>query len=120
MSSTKYFHYKDKFKLESGNYLSGFQLAYNTFGKINDKGNNVIWVVHAFSANSDPTDWWPGVVGINTVLDPDKYFIVCANSLGSHYGSTGPLSENPETGQPYFHDFPILTNRDIIQSFNLW
>lgn len=119
MSSTKYFHYKDKFKLESGNYLPGFQLAYNTFGEINDKGDNVIWVVHAFSANSDPTEWWPGVVGEGTVLDPEKYFIVCANSLGSHYGSTGPLSVNPETGQPYFHDFPILTNRDIIQSFIL-
>jgi homoserine O-acetyltransferase len=119
MSETKYFEYNQKFMLESGDYLPGFQLAYNTFGKINAKGDNVIWVIHAFSANSNPTEWWPGVVGKDTVIDPAKYFIVCANSLGSHYGSTGPLSVNPETGSFFFHDFPQLTNRDIVRSFNL-
>lgn len=119
MSSIQYFNYKERFNLESGDCLPGFQLAYNTFGELNEDGDNVIWVVHAFSANSNPSEWWPGVAGQHSVLDPEKYFIICANSLGSHYGSTSPLSTNPETGVPYYHDFPVLTNRDIIQSFIL-
>jgi homoserine O-acetyltransferase len=119
MSDIQYFEHDKKFKLESGGYLPGFRLAFQTFGELNKEQNNVIWVIHAFSANSDPTGWWPGVAGIGTVLDPRKYFIVCANSLGSHYGSTGPLSINAETNTPYYHDFPLLTNRDVVKSFIL-
>lgn len=119
MSSVKYFNYNNKFLLESGDFLPGFQMAYQTFGKLNQEKNNVIWIVHALTGNSNPSQWWPGVAGNDQVINPGEYFIICANCLGSHYGSTNPLSTNPETRIPYYHSFPQLTNRDIVQSFDL-
>ncbi len=69
---------------------------------------------HALTANSDVFDWWAGLFGPEAPFNPDDYYIVCANILGSCYGTTGPLSENPETGEPYFHDFPLVTVRDMV------
>ena len=117
MSEIKYFNYDNAFQLESGESLSGFKLAYQTFGKLNADKSNVIWILHALTANSDPTEWWPGVVGANKTLNPKDHFIICASCLGSHYGSTNPLDINPSTGQKYYHTFPLITNRDIIKSF---
>ncbi len=102
--------------LESGSTLQQVEVAYHTFGKINDDQSNVVWICHAFSANSNPTEWWPGMVGENLFLDPNKYFIVCANMLGSCYGTTGPLSINPTTGKKYYKDFPIVTVRDMVKT----
>lgn len=119
MSNIKYFNFNDDFQLESGKSLSGFQLAYQTFGKLNKEGSNVIWIVHALTANSDPIEWWPGVVGNGCAIDPDKHFIICANSLGSHYGSTNPLDIDLRSGTPYYHDFPLITNRDVANTFIL-
>lgn len=118
MSTIQYFCYTDKFILESGEYLPGFRIAYQTLGEPNPEQNNTIWIIHAFSANSNPLDWWPGVVGENCAIDPKKHFIICANCPGSHYGSTSPLSINPETGEPFFHDFPALTHRDVVGMFD--
>ena len=118
MSKTRYFKYDQSFQLESGESLSGFKLAYQTFGKLNADKSNVVWIIHALTANSDPTEWWPGVVGKNEVINPTDHFIVCANCLGSHYGSTSPLDVNPATGQKYYHSFPSITNRDVVKSFN--
>jgi len=117
MSRVKYFKFDHSFELESGESLPGFKLAYQTFGTLNSDKSNVIWVIHALTANSDPTEWWPGVVGDDKVINPEEHFIVCANALGSHYGSTNPLHINPVTGEKYYHNFPSLTNRDIIKSF---
>lgn len=117
MSEIKRFKYKSEFELESGEILPGFELAYQTFGKINADGSNVIWIIHALTANSDPTEWWPGIVGEGKVINPKKHFIICANALGSHYGSTNPLHVNPLTGRKYHHSFPALTNRDIVHAF---
>ena len=86
---------------------------------LNSQKDNIIWVCHALTANADVADWWPGMVGSGALFDTDRYFIICANMLGSCYGSTNALSLNPRTQAPYFHDFPLLTNRDIVRAFDL-
>jgi len=115
----KYFHYPHPFQLESGEVLSEFVLAYHTFGRLNEAKDNVVWVVHALTGSSNPMEWWPGIVGPGCVIDTDKHFIICANCLGSPYGSTCALSLDSGTGEPYFHSFPFITNRDIAHSFEL-
>ena len=102
-----------EFKLESGETLPELELVYHTYGTINSERNNVIWICHALTANSDAADWWDGLVGEGKLYDPSKYFIVCANVLGSHYGSTNPLSVNPKTGHKYYRSFPNITVRDM-------
>ena len=111
--------YPHPFQLDSGASLPGFTLAYHTFGTLNDAKDNVVWVVHALTGSSNPMEWWPGVVGPGCVIDPEKHFIICANCLGSPYGSTCALSLNNASGLPYYHDFPLITNRDIANSFEL-
>ena len=78
---------------------------------------NVVWIFHALTANSNPLEWWPGLVGEGKFFDPAKYFIICVNKPGSPYGSISPLSTNPETNQPYYHDFPVFTIRDMIKTY---
>src|SRR3954465_14444329 len=113
------FHYNARFTLEGGGSLQGLTIAYNTYGTLNAEKDNVVWVCHALTSNSEVVEWWPGVVGENTVIDPAKYFIVCANIPGSCYGSTGPTSVNPGTGKPYYLDFPAITIRDIVKALIL-
>jgi homoserine O-acetyltransferase/O-succinyltransferase len=113
------FHYKSNFNLEAGSVLPGFQLKYTTLGKLNEERNNVIWVCHALTGNSDFTDWWGGLFASDGPFDPARNFIICANMLGGCYGSTGPLSINPQTGTAYFHDFPQVTSRDIVKAFDV-
>ncbi len=114
---TKLFHSEQPFLLESGVEISRLHLAYTTYGTLNEERSNVVWIFHALTANSDAAEWWPGLVGANTIFDPSDYFIVCANMPGSCYGSLGPLDINPETGSPYYHDFPLFTTRDMIRSY---
>lgn len=113
------FKHSNPFRLESGHEIHGLHLAYTTYGRLNEKGDNVAWVFHALTANSDPSDWWPGLVGKGNLLDPDSYFIVCVNMPGSCYGSTGPLEINPATGEPWYHSFPFFTTRDMIRAYQL-
>ncbi|RAU82594.1 homoserine O-acetyltransferase MetX [Pontibacter arcticus] len=113
------FHYQQALQLESGEQLPGFQLAYTTYGTPNQDNSNVIWVCHALTGSSDFTEWWGGLFGEGKLFDPENWFIVCANTLGGCYGSTGPLSINPNTLKPYFHTFPQLTNRDVVAAFDL-
>ena len=113
------FKHTAPFKLESGESLTGFELAYTTAGKLNAAGSNAVWICHALTGDAQPDEWWAGLVGPGKLLDPARYFIVCANVLGGCYGSTGPLSINPQTGSPWYHSFPVLTNRDIVQAFQL-
>jgi homoserine O-acetyltransferase len=102
------------FKTETGAELPGIEIAYNTWGKLNSQGDNVIWICHALTANSDVESWWPGMVGSGLLFDPDKYFIICANVLGSCYGTTGPATVNKLTGKPWLRDFPLITIRDLV------
>lgn len=113
------FHYKKNFTLESGKSLPELKLAYTTHGSLNDAKDNVVWVFHALTANSNPAEWWSGLVGEAKLLDPKKYFIICVNVPGSCYGSTGPLDINLSTNEPYFHEFPFFTTKDMIRSFQL-
>jgi homoserine O-acetyltransferase/O-succinyltransferase len=113
------FHYNKTLQLEAGGKLHGFQLKYTTLGKLNHERTNIVWVCHALTGSSDFTDWWGELFREGSVFDPREYFIICANMLGGCYGSTGPTSVNPENGKPYFHAFPVLTNRDIVTAFDL-
>lgn len=113
------FHSPLPFRLESGEVLPELTVAYHTFGTLNDDKSNVIWVMHGLTANSDVADWWPGTVGEGLFLDPGKYFIVCANVLGSCYGTTGPSSINPQSGRPWCGDFPRITIRDMVNAHQL-
>ena len=114
-----YFDYKYSFPLESGASLPGFRLAYTTRGTLNADRSNVVWVCHALTGNANVSDWWGGMVGPGKFFDPATDFIICANVLGSCYGSTGPLSINPATAKPYHHAFPAVTVRDIVNAFDL-
>ena len=107
------YKFEGKLDLEGGEYLLDPIIFYTTYGKLNDKKDNVVWVCHALTADSNVFDWWPGLFGEGELFNPDDHFIVCANMLGSCYGTTGPLSTNPENGMPYFHSFPKLSLRDI-------
>jgi homoserine O-acetyltransferase len=106
-------------QLESGKTLAQLHLAYNSFGKLNAEKNNVVWVFHALTANSNPVEWWPGVVGDNCIINPKQHFIVCVNMPSSCYGSIGPLDINPVTNEPYYHNFPLFTTRDMIKAYQL-
>jgi homoserine O-acetyltransferase len=113
------FHYNQTFELESGKTLPGFQLRYTTLGKLNATRSNIIWVCHALTGSSDFTSWWSTLFTDDGPFSPHNYLIICANVLGGCYGSTGPLSINPETSKPFYHSFPTLTNRDVVKAFDL-
>jgi len=103
--------------LESGRVLPRYDLAYTSYGTLNAAADNAVWIFHALTANSDCVDWWEGLVGAGKLFDPSRYFIVCVNMPGSCYGSIGPLTADPEKEQPYYHDFPFFTTRDMICSY---
>lgn len=101
--------------LECGVELKDVQVAYCTYGALNEQRNNVIYVCHALTANAEVADWWPGMVGEGLIFDTTKYFVVCANILGSCYGTTGPGNTNSETEKKYGRDFPHVTVRDLVK-----
>jgi len=115
--STQIFTYNHPFTLESGITLPQYHLAYTTLGKLNKERDNTVWVFHALTANSNPAEWWPGLVGENKYLDPSRYFIICVNMPGSCYGSIGPLEKNIATGKAWYHEFPLFTTRDMIRAY---
>ncbi|MGZ3765028.1 MAG: homoserine O-acetyltransferase family protein [Mucilaginibacter sp.] len=117
--NTQIFKYPQAFKLESGEKLRELQIGYHTYGKLNKERDNVVWVCHALTANSNVFDWWKGLFGNKNYFNPDDYFIVCANILGSPYGTTSPLSENPVTGLPYYLSFPQISVRDMVKAHQL-
>lgn len=108
-----------EFPLERGDSLRDVEIAYHTFGRLNDRRDNVVWVCHALTANSDVADWWPHTVERGCFLDPERWFVVCANIIGSCYGSTGPTSVDPSAGEPYYGDFPRLTIRDMVNGHRM-
>jgi len=111
------FHYKKPFTLESGVVLPQFHLAYSVWGKLNDTADNVVWVFHALTANSDAQDWWSGLIGEEKFFDLSRYFIICVNMPGSCYGSISPLDVDIKTGELYYHSFPVFTTRDMIRAY---
>jgi homoserine O-acetyltransferase len=103
---------EEKFPLESGGTLSRLELLYKTYGQLNEQKNNVIWVVHALTANAEVDQWWPGLFGAGKILDPEKYLIICSNNLGSPYGSSCAKNIDPKTNQRYGLNFPAISLRD--------
>lgn len=115
----EYFQYQQPFSLENGQTLPEITIAYHSYGQLNATRDNVIWICHALTANSDVEEWWPGMIGEDLLFNPKEHFIICANILGSCYGTTGPLSVNPDTGQLYYHLFPFITIRDMVKAHML-
>jgi len=115
----KLYHFDQPFELEGGGVLPRIKLQYTTFGKLNTAKDNVIWICHALTADANPNDWWEGLVGEGKLYDPKHHFIICANMLGSCYGSSGPLDTNPSTMRLYQHDFPEVSVRDMSKALDL-
>lgn len=114
-----FYRHKGPFQLESGKILPEVTIAYHTFGTMNAAGSNVIWVMHALTADSNVADWWPHTVEKGRFLDPERWFVVCANVLGSCYGTTGPMTPDPTTGKPEYGEFPDVTVRDMVHCHQL-
>ena len=114
--------------LDCGRSLGPVTLAYETWGKLNEDRSNAVLILHAFSGDShvaahDQSDlevngvgWWETMVGPGKGIDTDKYFVICSNILGSCSGSTGPGSINPQSGQRYGLDFPVVTIADMVRA----
>ena len=112
-------------KLDCGQIIKDFPIAYETYGELNEKKNNAILVFHAltgdqFVAGKNPLTnkegWWTTAVGPGKAVDTNKYFIICANVLGGCMGSFGPKSINKENNQPYGLNFPVITIRDMVKA----
>jgi homoserine O-acetyltransferase len=112
-------------RLDSGARLDQFDIAYQTYGKLNAERSNAVLVCHALTgdqhvASPHPVTgkpgWWERMVGPGLPLDPARYFVICANVLGGCMGSTGPSSTNPATGEPYGLAFPVITIADMVRA----
>jgi homoserine O-acetyltransferase len=112
----KTFLHETAFLLESGIQLPRIEIAYHTYGLLNKEKSNVIWICHALTASSDAASWWDTLIGPGKQIDPARHFIVCANMLASCYGSSGPLSINPESASPYYAGFPQVSIRDMVKA----
>ncbi len=99
--------------LESGEQIAQPTIGFHTWGRLNPRRDNVIWVCHALTASSDAASWWSPLFGPGKALDPTRHFIVCANVLGSCYGSAGPASPRAD-GKPWGKDFPAVSVADIV------
>lgn len=120
----RYVRLPDIFPMWQGGTLRGAQLAYETWGRLSPARDNAVLLftglspsAHAAASAEDPRKgWWQRMVGPGLALDTDRYFIVCVNSLGSCFGSTGPASTDPATGEPYRLTFPDLAVEDIARA----
>ncbi len=106
----------EPFKLDSGGSLQPVKLHYAIYGKLSEKRDNAILVCHALSGSARVGDWWPQLFGAHGVFDLGRDCIICANIIGSCYGSTGPQTINPATGRPFGVNFPLVTTRDWVRS----
>lgn len=103
------------FTLEQGEHLSEVDIAYRTWGDPANAADSAILICHALTGSADVDAWWPGIIGPGKAFDPALDYIVCANILGSCYGTTGPVSLQPGTNQRYRADFPQVTVRDMVE-----
>ena len=123
-SARKSFTYDGQFRMHRAGFLESPTLAYETWGELNEARDNAILIftglspsAHATSCAVDPTPgWWEEMIGSELPIDTDRYFVICVNSLGSCFGSTGPASIDPLTGERYRLTFPVLTLEDVAES----
>jgi homoserine O-acetyltransferase len=121
MDARRYATLPDPFPMWRGGELHGARIAYESWGKLNAARDNAVVLFTGLSppahARSSPEDtsegWWEGMIGPGLAIDTNRFFVVCVNSLGSCFGSTGPASTNPATGAPYRMSFPELSVEDI-------
>ena len=125
MSENKiYFTLDEDFQMHRGGFLLNPTIAYETWGELNNQKDNAVFIFtglspssHAASSKKDPREgWWEGIIGPKKSIDTEKFFVICMNSLGSCFGSTGPSSVNPKTNDKYRMTFPILSLEDIARA----
>jgi homoserine O-acetyltransferase len=111
--------------LDCGVELGPLTIAYQTYGRLNPERSNAVLICHALSGDQYVIDthpltgnagWWTSMVGSGEVLDTERYLLICANVLGGCMGTTGPKEINPQTGEPWALDFPVLTIRDMVRA----
>ncbi len=115
----------DALEMDCGRRLGPIQVAYETYGRLNPRKDNAILILHALSGDAHAAGryrpdepkpgWWDLMIGPGKAFDTRRYFVICTNVLGGCKGSTGPSSENPETGKPFGLTFPILTIGDMVK-----
>ena len=119
-------HFTEPLPLASGARLRAYDLVYETYGTLNADKSNAILVCHALNAShhvagiyaSEPGNpgWWDNMVGPGKAVDTDRFFVIGVNNLGSCFGSTGPLSIDPDSGRQYGANFPLVTVEDWVDS----
>lgn len=122
---TQTYHIEKKLKFESGQEFGPIDVAYETYGELNDLKDNAILVLHALTGDAhaaglrfdgdDKRGWWDDMIGPEKAFDTNKYFVICSNILGGCSGTTGPCSINPNTGKPFGLDFPVMTIEDTVK-----
>src|SRR6201994_4069559 len=112
-------------RLDCGIDLTPFQIAYKTYGTLNADRSNAVLICHALTgdqhvANVHPVTgkpgWWESMVGPGKPIDTERYFVISRNVVGACMGTTGPASLNPQTGETYGLDFPVITIRDMVRA----
>lgn len=119
-------HFSEPLPLQSGAALSEYTLVYETYGTLNPDCSNAVLVCHALNASHHVAGsyegkpksegWWNNMVGPGKPLDTDRFFVIGVNNLGSCFGSTGPMHNNPATGKPYGASFPVVTVEDWVHA----
>src|SRR5699024_5626444 len=115
MRNQKTHTFKKPFITESGFCIAEPTIAYQTWGTLNKKRDNVVVICHALTADTAAGQWFGGFFGAGKPIDPQRHFVICANALGSCYGTSSPLSINPENGAAYRANFPKVTIRDMVR-----
>ncbi len=115
VESTRSLDLAQTLTLESGFHLPSVTVAYRTWGRLNERGDNAVLVCHALTGSADADRWWDALIGPGRALDTDQDFIICSNVLGSCYGTTGPISARPDAKGRWGGDFPVITVRDIVR-----
>jgi homoserine O-acetyltransferase len=116
----------EPFQLESGAALQPVTLAYETYGQLNAERSNAVLILHALSGSAHAAGyhnkddkkpgWWDDSIGPGKAFDTDRFFVICSNVIGSCYGSSGPMSINPLTNEPYGLNFPVVTIGDMVRA----
>ena len=118
-------HFTNPLYLESGRILEPYDLVYETYGELNEKKDNVIVVCHALTGShhaagkyegESKAGWWDSMIGENKPINTNKYFVICVNTIGSCFGSTGPMSPMYPTDKPYRLKFPVITISDMVKA----
>lgn len=106
-------------QLESGRTLTDVPVAYDSWGELHPDGTNAVIICHALTGNTKADVWWGPLIGPGAAFDPNRYFVICLNVLGSPYGSASPLSVDRSSGTPYGPDFPSVTIRDTVRAHRM-